>query len=97
MINARKQEGSSAYHKKQVNFFKKGGVGGLSWGAKRDASNRSARSNKSGGSRSNSKGAKSKKSLQANTSKSILKKGEQSTRSVAHNATATSNRWSVVN
>ena len=35
-------------------------MGGLSWGAKRDASNKSSRSNKSGGSRSNSKGAKSK-------------------------------------
>ena len=63
LINARKQEGSSAYHKKQVNFFKKGGVGGLSWGLKRDISNRSAKSNESGGSRSKSKGTKSKKSL----------------------------------
>ena len=97
LIQARKKEVPSAYHKKQVNFFKSGGVGGLSWGTRRDTSTRSGRSNQSAGSRSNSKGARSKKSLQTNNSKSILKKGDQSTRSVAQNATAASNRWSVVN
>lgn len=97
LINARKQEGSSAYHKKQVNFFMKGGLSGLSRGAKTDVSNKSPGSTKSPGSRSNSKGRKSRKSLQTNNSKSILKKGDQSTRSAAQNATVTSNKWSVVN
>lgn len=97
LINARKKEVSSAYHKKQVNFFKTGGLGGLSRGARTDASNKSPGSTKSPGSRSNSKRTKSRKSLQMNNSKSILKKGDQSTRSAAHNVTMASNKWSVVN
>ena len=76
LINARKQEVSSAYHKKQVNFFKKGGVGGLSWGVNQPTSAKSPKSNRSGGSRSNSKGAKGKKSRVTSDSKSILKKSD---------------------
>ena len=63
LINARKKEVPSAYHKKQVDFFKKGGLSGLSRGAKTDASNKSPGSTKSPGSRSNSKRTKSRKSL----------------------------------